>query len=282
MTSLPYNIRPNLAGDYPQIDPTALIDPSAQIIGNVQISRDVFVGPLAVIRADQRGPDGKVVPIQIDSEVNIQDGVIIHSNMGTSVIIGPKTTIAHGVIIHGPCTIGRECFLALGASLYKVTLEDHVWMGTNQGVHMRFLMVTSRTKEWSVLAQGLEKGTAVELVWVASGAAALQAIQDKTFDLVLVDETLEDKAGLDIENVYIGIGGSHISTVNTISRIEVMEPENGVTDNDIANLISYTQNAKIPINKHLMFWMRLKLKNIIECRMRTNQFHRTAEEVVSD
>ena len=36
---------------------------------------------------------------------------------------------AHGVIIHGPCTIGRECFLALGASLYKVTLEDHVWLG---------------------------------------------------------------------------------------------------------------------------------------------------------
>ena len=129
MTSLPYNIRPNLAGDYPQIDPTALIDPSAQIIGNVQISRDVFVGPLTVIRADQRGPDGKVLPIQIDSEVNIQDGVIIHSDTGASVIIGPKTTVAHGVIIHGPCTIGRECFLALGASLYKVTLEDHIWLG---------------------------------------------------------------------------------------------------------------------------------------------------------
>ncbi len=129
MTSLPYNIRPNLAGDYPQIDPTALIDPSAQIIGNVRISGDVFVGPLAVIRADQRGPDGKVLPIQIDSEVNIQDGVIVHSDTGTSVIIGPKTTVAHGVIIHGPCTIGRECFLALGASLYKVTMEDHIWIG---------------------------------------------------------------------------------------------------------------------------------------------------------
>ena len=129
MTSLPYNIRPNLVGDYPQIDPTALIDPSAQIIGRVLISEDVFVGPLTVIRADQRGPDGKVAPIQIDREVNIQDGVIIHSDPGASVIIGAKTSVAHGVIIHGPCTIGRECFLALGASLYKTTLEDHVWLG---------------------------------------------------------------------------------------------------------------------------------------------------------
>jgi carbonic anhydrase/acetyltransferase-like protein (isoleucine patch superfamily) len=129
MTSLPYNIRPNLVGDYPEIDRTALIDPSAQIIGHVRISKDVFVGPLTVIRADQRGPDGKVEPIQIDTEVNIQDGVVIHSDPGASVIIGSKTSIAHGVIIHGPCTIGRECFLALRSSLYKTTLEDHIWLG---------------------------------------------------------------------------------------------------------------------------------------------------------
>ncbi len=129
MTSLPYNIRPNLVGDYPKIDPTALIDPSAQIIGNVKIDGDVFVGPLTVIRADQRGPDGKVAPVQIDKEVNIQDGVIIHTDPGTSVNIGPKTSVAHGVIIHGPCTIGRECFIAVRACLYKATLEDHVWVG---------------------------------------------------------------------------------------------------------------------------------------------------------
>ena len=144
MTSLPYNIRPNLVGDYPQIDRTALIDPSAQIIGRVQISEDVFVGPLTVIRADQRGPDGKVAPIQIDREVNIQDGVIIHSDPGASVIIGAKTSVAHGVIIHGPCTIGQECFLALGASLYKTTLEDNVWMG--MGAVAKLVTVPAFTK----------------------------------------------------------------------------------------------------------------------------------------
>jgi len=130
MTSLQYNnIRPNLAGHYPQIDPTALIDPSAQIIGNVKIDKDVFVGPLTVIRADQRSLDGKVSTIQIDREVNIQDGVIIHTDPGASVTIGCKTTVAHGAIIHGPCTIGEECFIAIRASLYKVSLEDHVWLG---------------------------------------------------------------------------------------------------------------------------------------------------------
>jgi carbonic anhydrase/acetyltransferase-like protein (isoleucine patch superfamily) len=130
MPSLHYNnIRSNLVGDCPQIDPTALIDPSAQIIGNVKIGKNVFVGPLTVIRADQRGPDGKVAPIHIGEEVSIQDGVIIHADPGTSVIIGPRTSVAHGSVIHGPCTIGEECFVAVKATLYKATLEDHVWIG---------------------------------------------------------------------------------------------------------------------------------------------------------
>ena len=129
MPTIQSNIRANLAGDYPQIDPTALIDPSAQIIGNVKIGKDVFVGPLTVIRADQRGPDGKVAPIQIEDEVNIQDSVIMHSDPGASVYIGSKTSVAHGAVVHGPCTIGQECFIAVRATLYKVTLEDHVWIG---------------------------------------------------------------------------------------------------------------------------------------------------------
>lgn len=123
------NIRPNLVGDRPQIHPDSLIDPSAQVIGNVVIEKDVFVGPLCVIRADERGPDGQVMPIIIGEEVNIQDGVIIHSHGGTSVVIGARSSIAHGVTIHGPCTIGEECFLAIRAAVYHATLEDHVWIG---------------------------------------------------------------------------------------------------------------------------------------------------------
>ena len=123
------NIRPNLVGDRPKIHKDSLIDPSAQIIGNVIIEKDVFVGPLAVIRADERGSDGTVNPIIIGEEVNIQDGVIIHSHGGTSVIIGARSSIAHGVTIHGPCTIGEECFLALRATIYNATLEDNVWVG---------------------------------------------------------------------------------------------------------------------------------------------------------
>jgi carbonic anhydrase/acetyltransferase-like protein (isoleucine patch superfamily) len=129
MINFPINIRPNLVGDFPDVHPTALIDPSAQIIGNVKIGKNVFVAPLAVIRADERGPGGEVTPIIIEEEVNVQDGVIIHSHGGESLIIGRGTTVAHGAIIHGPGVIGEECFLAMRSTLYRATLESNVWVG---------------------------------------------------------------------------------------------------------------------------------------------------------
>lgn len=128
------NIRRNLAGDFPEIHPTALIDPSAQIIGNVKIGKNVFIAPLAVIRSDERGPDGLVTPIVLEEECNIQDGVIIHSHGGDIVRIGARTSVGHGVAIHGPCMIGEDCFLAMRSTLYNVSLENWVWIGMNASV----------------------------------------------------------------------------------------------------------------------------------------------------
>ncbi len=109
------NIRPNLAGDHPTIHPSAFIDPSAQIIGNVQIGQDVFVGPLAVIRGDEPGADGKIKPVVIEAGTNIQDRVIIHSMGGTSVRIGPKASIAHGVLSStGRVSSGKNASLHSG------------------------------------------------------------------------------------------------------------------------------------------------------------------------
>ena len=129
MMSFTKNVRPNFVGDHPEIDPSALIDPSAQIIGNVKIGKNVIVGPLSVIRADEKGPDGKVHPIILDDDINIQDGVIIHNHGSVAVRIGARTSVAHGVVIHGPCTIGKECFLSMRATLYNASLEAGVWVG---------------------------------------------------------------------------------------------------------------------------------------------------------
>ena len=45
----------NPNGDYPKVDTTSYIHPTAVVIGKVRIGKNVFVGPGAVIRADEPG-----------------------------------------------------------------------------------------------------------------------------------------------------------------------------------------------------------------------------------
>ncbi len=133
------SFRSNPNGDWPRVDPTAYIDPAAQIIGNVHIGPQVYIGPNAVIRADESDDKGQVHSIEIGPQCNIQDGVIIHALGGTRVTIGQRTSLAHGCIIHGPCTLGRECFVGFRAVVYKASLEDGVFINAGavvQGVDL--------------------------------------------------------------------------------------------------------------------------------------------------
>jgi carbonic anhydrase len=130
MTQVPQNgIRPNPRGDWPAVDPTAFVDPSAQIMGKVVIGPRVYVGPLSVIRADEVDEAGKVHPVVIEEDACVQDGVVIHGRAGTEVRIGPRCNISHGVIVHGPATIKADCFVAIRAVVYDSVLEDSVWVG---------------------------------------------------------------------------------------------------------------------------------------------------------
>ncbi|MCK4913405.1 MAG: hexapeptide transferase [Planctomycetes bacterium] len=133
------NIRPNPNGDWPQIDSASYIDPTAQVIGNVHIGSQVYVGPNAVIRADESDDNGQVNSITIGAECNVQDGVIIHALAGTQVTIGKRTSLAHGCIIHGQCTLGEGCFIGFGSKIFKASLADDVYVGTAavvQGVEL--------------------------------------------------------------------------------------------------------------------------------------------------
>jgi carbonic anhydrase/acetyltransferase-like protein (isoleucine patch superfamily) len=111
----------NPEGDYPQMDSSAYIDPTVVIIGRVTIGKNVFVGSGAVIRADEPGSS-----ITIKDNCNIQDRVIIHALENTSVSIEENTSLAHGCIIHGPCKIGKGCFVGFGSVIFNAELEEGV------------------------------------------------------------------------------------------------------------------------------------------------------------
>jgi carbonic anhydrase/acetyltransferase-like protein (isoleucine patch superfamily) len=116
-------IRRNPSGGYPKIHKTSYIDPSAVIIGQVDIGKNVFVGPGAVIRADETESS-----ISISDGCNVQDRVIIHALGNSSVIIGEKTSLSHGCIVHGPCKIGKGCFFGFGSVIFKACIKDNVFI----------------------------------------------------------------------------------------------------------------------------------------------------------
>lgn len=122
-------IRPNPWGDWPRIDESAYVDPSAQIIGKVAIGPRAFVAPGAVIRADEKAPDGSVAPVEIGADCNIQDCVIVHSGQGAGIVIGDRVSLAHGCVVHGPAFIADDCFLGIRSAVINATLEEGVWAG---------------------------------------------------------------------------------------------------------------------------------------------------------
>lgn len=100
---------PNPGGQFPKVSSKAWIFDTALMVGDVTIEENVFVGPNAVIRADEPGSS-----VVIKSGCNIQDNVIIHSLSNSEVRIGNRTSLAHGCIVYGPCTIGENCFIGSG------------------------------------------------------------------------------------------------------------------------------------------------------------------------
>jgi carbonic anhydrase/acetyltransferase-like protein (isoleucine patch superfamily) len=117
-------IRRNPNGDIPQVHETAFVDPTAILCGKVVVGENVFIGPYAVIRADEVNADGEMEPIIISAHSNIQDGVVIHCKAGGGVTIGRATSIAHRSIVHGPCFVGDNVFVGFNSVLFNCTVGN--------------------------------------------------------------------------------------------------------------------------------------------------------------
>ncbi len=118
-------LRKNPSGHLPVIDESAYVDQTAIICGKVIVQANVFIGPYAVIRADETNENGEMEPIVIGANSNIQDGVVIHSKAGAAVIIGESSSIAHRSIIHGPCSIGHHVFVGFNSVLFNCKIGNH-------------------------------------------------------------------------------------------------------------------------------------------------------------
>jgi len=99
-------IRP-IRGKSPQIAGSAFIDPTALVIGDVEIGERSSVWPHVTIRGD-------VNHMHIGSETNIQDNSVLHSDYGFPLSIGDRVTVGHAVVLHG-CTVEDDVVVGIGA-----------------------------------------------------------------------------------------------------------------------------------------------------------------------
>lgn len=102
----------------PAVDPSAYIDESAQVIGDVVIGAESSVWMNVVIRGD-------VNRIRIGARSNIQDLTMVHVMRDTHpTTIGDEVTVGHSAVIHG-CTIEDRVLVGMAAVLLNGVRVGH-------------------------------------------------------------------------------------------------------------------------------------------------------------
>jgi carbonic anhydrase/acetyltransferase-like protein (isoleucine patch superfamily) len=96
-----------LGDDAPQIDPSAWVADTANLIGKVAVGANATVWYGVTIRGDNE-------LISIGADSNVQEGTVMHTDMGYPLDIGVGVSIGHQAMLHG-CTIGDGALIGIQA-----------------------------------------------------------------------------------------------------------------------------------------------------------------------
>ena len=91
----------------PEVDPSAFLASSADVIGRVRIGEEASIWYQATLRGD-------INEIVIGPRANIQDNAVVHLSDDYGAYVGEWVTVGHSAIIHA-CTIKDEALIGMGA-----------------------------------------------------------------------------------------------------------------------------------------------------------------------
>ena len=91
----------------PVIDASSYVADSANLIGKVTLEANASVWDGATIRGDNER-------ITIGENSNVQEGTVMHTDMGYPMVIGKNVTIGHQAMLHG-CTVGDGSLIGIQA-----------------------------------------------------------------------------------------------------------------------------------------------------------------------
>jgi carbonic anhydrase/acetyltransferase-like protein (isoleucine patch superfamily) len=92
-------------GQTPWIHPSAYIAKMASVIGKVRLEENTSVWDFAALRGDNE-------LIHIMQNSNIQEGAVLHTDIGYPLLIGKHVTIGHQACLHG-CTVGDGSLIGI-------------------------------------------------------------------------------------------------------------------------------------------------------------------------
>jgi carbonic anhydrase/acetyltransferase-like protein (isoleucine patch superfamily) len=100
------------------------VAPDAHVIGNCVLSEDVGVWFGAILRGDND-------IIRIGARSNIQEGAMLHTDIGFPLTVGDDCTVGHHAILHG-CEIGDGSLIGMGATILNgARIGRHCLVGAN-------------------------------------------------------------------------------------------------------------------------------------------------------
>ena len=91
----------------PEIDASSFVADSATLVGKVTLRANTSVWFGATLRGDNER-------ITIGENSNVQEGAVMHTDMGYPLTVGKNVTIGHQAMLHG-CTIGDGALIGIQA-----------------------------------------------------------------------------------------------------------------------------------------------------------------------
>lgn len=171
----------------PFIHSSAFVHPQATVIGNVQIGKNVYVGPQATIRGDW----GEIV---IEDGCNVQESCTIHMFPGVKVWLKENAHIGHGAVIHG-ATIGKNCLIGMNA-----VIMDNVVLGNECIVGaLSFVKANEKFADRSLLvgnpAKKIKEVSDEMMNWKTDGTLLYQQLPKQLYDSMQVCEPYNENTG---------------------------------------------------------------------------------------
>ncbi|MFD2642907.1 gamma carbonic anhydrase family protein [Pseudomonas japonica] len=104
--------------------PQSWVAPNATLIGKVRLQAGANVWFNAVLRGDNE-------LIDIGENSNVQDGTVMHTDMGSPLTIGKGVTIGHNAMLHG-CTVDDYSLIGINAVILNgAKIGKHCIIGAN-------------------------------------------------------------------------------------------------------------------------------------------------------